>query len=27
MSSSFDAPIAYMERTREYYLALGYGNP
>jgi hypothetical protein len=22
-----DAPIAYMERTREYYLALGYGNP
>jgi len=21
------APIAYMERTREYYLALGYGNP
>ena len=22
-----DRPIAYMERTREYYLALGYGNP
>ena len=22
-----NAPIAYMERTREYYLALGYGNP
>jgi hypothetical protein len=22
-----DGPIAYMERTREYYLALGYGNP
>jgi len=22
-----DHPIAYMERTREYYLALGYGNP
>src|SRR4249920_2623952 len=31
MNSSFDIesdqPIAYMERTREYYLALGYGNP
>jgi hypothetical protein len=31
MSSSSDTesdrPIAYMERTREYYLALGYGNP
>jgi D-proline reductase (dithiol) PrdB len=27
MNSSADAPIAYMERTREYYLALGYGNP
>jgi hypothetical protein len=22
-----DAPIAYIERTREWYLALGYGNP
>ena len=22
-----DRPIAYIERTREYYLALGYGNP
>src|SRR5262245_48665470 len=22
-----DQPIAYMQRTREYYLALGYGNP
>src|SRR5262245_33323553 len=22
-----NAPIAYMERTREYYLALGYGTP
>src|SRR5215831_16219933 len=22
-----NAPIAYMERTRDYYLALGYGNP
>jgi hypothetical protein len=26
-SAAPDAPIAYMERTREYYLALGYGNP
>jgi|SRR5882672_645631 len=26
-SAPLDAPIAYMERTREYYLALGYGNP
>src|SRR5947208_13781730 len=26
-SSAPDAPIAYMERTRDYYLALGYGNP
>jgi D-proline reductase (dithiol) PrdB len=24
---SADLPIAYIERTREYYLALGYGNP
>ncbi|HZK90547.1 MAG TPA: glycine/sarcosine/betaine reductase selenoprotein B family protein [Stellaceae bacterium] len=22
-----DSPIAYMQRTRDYYLALGYGNP
>src|SRR5712671_6248023 len=22
-----DAPIAYMQRTRDWYLALGYGNP
>src|SRR3989475_7993740 len=22
-----DAPIPYMQRTRDYYLALGYGNP
>jgi hypothetical protein len=22
-----DVPIAYMQRTRDYYLALGYGNP
>jgi D-proline reductase (dithiol) PrdB len=27
MNSISDAPIAYIERTREYYLALGYGNP
>jgi hypothetical protein len=27
MSPESDRPIAYMERTREYYLALGYGNP
>ena len=30
MNSSYsdsDRPIDYMERTREYYLALGYGNP
>jgi D-proline reductase (dithiol) PrdB len=25
--SGADGPIAYIERTREYYLALGYGNP
>jgi hypothetical protein len=22
-----DRPIAYIERTRDWYLALGYGNP
>ncbi|HWM77103.1 MAG TPA: glycine reductase, partial [Methylomirabilota bacterium] len=22
-----DGPILYMQRTRDYYLALGYGNP
>jgi hypothetical protein len=22
-----DAPIPYMQRTRDYYLTLGYGNP
>ena len=22
-----DVPIPYMQRTRDYYLALGYGNP
>jgi hypothetical protein len=27
MSPESDWPIAYIERTREYYLALGYGNP
>jgi len=27
MSPGSDRPIAYMERTRAYYLALGYGNP
>jgi D-proline reductase (dithiol) PrdB len=27
MSAEPDAPIAYIERTRAYYLALGYGNP
>lgn len=26
-ASDEDAPIAYMRRTREWYLALGYGNP
>jgi len=27
MAPEPDQPIAYIERTREYYLALGYGNP
>ena len=31
MTSSFahasDVPIFYMQRTRDWYLALGYGNP
>jgi D-proline reductase (dithiol) PrdB len=27
MASSDDTPIQYMQRTRDYYLALGYGNP
>jgi D-proline reductase (dithiol) PrdB len=26
-AAEHDAPIPYMQRTREYYLALGYGNP
>jgi hypothetical protein len=26
-SADLDVPIAYMQRTREYYLALGYDNP
>lgn len=27
MADPHDAPIEYMQRTREWYLALGYGNP
>jgi hypothetical protein len=27
LSAEDDVPIPYMQRTREYYLALGYGNP
>jgi hypothetical protein len=27
MRDDDDAPIAYMQRTRDWYLALGYGNP
>jgi D-proline reductase (dithiol) PrdB len=27
VAASDDAPIPYMQRTRDYYLALGYGNP
>jgi glycine/sarcosine/betaine reductase selenoprotein B len=26
-AAEHDAPVPYMQRTREYYLALGYGNP
>src|SRR5882672_3117653 len=26
-ASERDRPIAYMQRTRDWYLALGYGNP
>ena len=26
-AADHDVPIPYMQRTREYYLALGYGNP
>ena len=26
-AADHDVPIQYMQRTREYYLALGYGNP
>jgi hypothetical protein len=26
-AAEHDVPIPYMQRTREYYLALGYGNP
>jgi hypothetical protein len=27
MAADEDVPISYMQRTRDYYLALGYGNP
>jgi hypothetical protein len=27
LAAEDDVPIPYMQRTREYYLALGYGNP
>ena len=27
LTSAHDVPIAYMQRTREYYAALGYGEP
>jgi len=27
MAADEDVPIPYMQRTRDYYLALGYGNP
>ena len=27
LAAEHDVPIPYMERTRNYYLALGYGNP
>jgi hypothetical protein len=27
LAADHDVPIPYMQRTREYYLALGYGNP
>ena len=26
-AAEYDVPILYMQRTRDYYLALGYGNP
>src|SRR3989442_13372799 len=26
-AAEHDVPILYMQRTRDYYLALGYGNP
>jgi hypothetical protein len=26
-AAEYDAPVPYMQRTRDYYLALGYGNP
>jgi hypothetical protein len=27
LAADHDVPIGYMQRTRDYYLALGYGNP
>jgi hypothetical protein len=27
IAADYDVPIPYMQRTRDYYLALGYGNP
>src|SRR6266545_5366987 len=27
VAAADDVPISYMQRTRDYYLALGYGNP
>ena len=27
MIAEDDQPISYMQRTRDWYLALGYGNP
>ena len=27
LAADHDVPIPYMQKTREYYLALGYGNP
>jgi hypothetical protein len=27
VAAEYDVPIPYMQRTRDYYLALGYGNP
>ena len=27
MADAADVPVPYMQRTRDWYLALGYGNP